>query len=245
LFKLVKFSNKNVWKTMNFKSLSLNAIAAASMLACLATSNAATVVLDFNPSTACGANPCNNYDTISQNYGSTALLTVDIPLSSMNTAGYWGTGYGSLTGVAFQNNVYAANNGGTVSSDPLIFNFTAAAGYLITDFSFDYATYQFSDGGPFPPTFVSISTNAAGYNGSVYVTSRLMPTALGTFAPGFVPNGTSGLTLAFGPDNWQMGIDNITIQVSAVPEPGEWAMMLAGFGVVGAIARKRRSKISA
>ncbi len=39
-------------------------------------------------------------------------------------------------------------------------------------------------------------------------------------------------------------IDNIKIydQVSAVPEPGEWAMMLAGLGVVSAIARKRKNK---
>jgi hypothetical protein len=30
--------------------------------------------------------------------------------------------------------------------------------------------------------------------------------------------------------------------VSAIPEPGEWAMMLAGLGVVSAIARRRRNK---
>jgi hypothetical protein len=31
------------------------------------------------------------------------------------------------------------------------------------------------------------------------------------------------------------------VSVSAVPEPGEWAMMIAGLGVVGLIARRRRA----
>jgi PEP-CTERM motif len=33
----------------------------------------------------------------------------------------------------------------------------------------------------------------------------------------------------------------ILLSVSPIPEPGEWAMMLAGLGVVGAIARRRKA----
>lgn len=43
-------------------------------------------------------------------------------------------------------------------------------------------------------------------------------------------------------------IDNVALNVTpsaAVPEPASWAMMIAGFGLVGAAARRRRTVISA
>jgi hypothetical protein len=35
--------------------------------------------------------------------------------------------------------------------------------------------------------------------------------------------------------------DNIRVLTAAVPEPATWAMMIAGFGLVGAAARRRRA----
>jgi hypothetical protein len=62
----------------------------------------------------------------------------------------------------------------------------------------------------------------------------------------FVGTG-SPLTLSFlSPttnNSWGITLDNITVNetlVAAIPEPGEWAMMLSGLAVVGAIARRRR-----
>jgi hypothetical protein len=37
----------------------------------------------------------------------------------------------------------------------------------------------------------------------------------------------------------QVGIDNVSLNVTAVPEPSSWALMLAGVGLVGAVARRR------
>ncbi len=36
-----------------------------------------------------------------------------------------------------------------------------------------------------------------------------------------------------------MGVDNVSLQVTAVPEPESYAMLLAGLGVIGAVARRR------
>jgi PEP-CTERM motif len=50
------------------------------------------------------------------------------------------------------------------------------------------------------------------------------------------------LTTAFGPD--QAGRLTVTLVGGAVPEPASWAMMIAGFGLVGAAMRRRATKIS-
>jgi hypothetical protein len=44
------------------------------------------------------------------------------------------------------------------------------------------------------------------------------------------------------PSSDQQGpiIDNVTLTVTPVPEPHEWAMMLAGLGMVGVMAKRRR-----
>ncbi|WP_313670344.1 PEPxxWA-CTERM sorting domain-containing protein [Sandarakinorhabdus sp.] len=54
-------------------------------------------------------------------------------------------------------------------------------------------------------------------------------------------------SIAFGPNggittNGAFQIDNLTIGASGVvPEPASWAMLIAGFGLVGATARRRRA----
>jgi hypothetical protein len=47
--------------------------------------------------------------------------------------------------------------------------------------------------------------------------------------------------------NYDLGYNNpvglsATIQVSYVPEPETWAMLLAGLGIVGALARRQRTR---
>jgi hypothetical protein len=37
-------------------------------------------------------------------------------------------------------------------------------------------------------------------------------------------------------------IDNVTVEVAAVPEPSTWAMLLLGFAGIGFMAYRRKSK---
>lgn len=42
-------------------------------------------------------------------------------------------------------------------------------------------------------------------------------------------------------DGWAWAMDNLSFSTGAVPEPANWAMMIAGFGLVGATMRRRRT----
>ena len=55
----------------------------------------------------------------------------------------------------------------------------------------------------------------------------------------YLPGETANNTL-----NSYARLDNLTVSnAGAVPEPAEWAMLLVGFGGVGAVMRRRATKV--
>ncbi len=80
---------------------------------------------------------------------------------------------------------------------------------------------------------LDISVNAAFVSGA---TGLVVTPALTSAA---------GLRISFGPDGYNGGINNIAFSVTAVPEPESFVMLLAGLGLVGAIARRNRRSRSA
>lgn len=97
------------------------------------------------------------------------------------------------------------------------------------------------DGGP-NPKVVNVSANGAGITPYSFTTGATTRPNMGwiDFSYSFIANSTA-TTLAFtstaltpsGP-----ALDNV--RISAVPEASTWAMLIAGFGLVGVASRRRR-----
>jgi hypothetical protein len=96
-----------------------------------------------------------------------------------------------------------------------------------------------------PPAFTG-----SGYlnmlNGIPYVESIASGRPFLTYSYTFTANIPGAFQLYFGTtsaDNIGPILDNVA--VSQVPEPQSWAMLIAGFGLVGLAARRRRTTIAA
>jgi hypothetical protein len=67
------------------------------------------------------------------------------------------------------------------------------------------------------------------------------------YAMQFTPTTAGSLTMTFrtsSADNIGPLIDNVLVTQAAIPEPASWAMLIAGFGLVGAVSRRRRLAIA-
>ena len=91
-------------------------------------------------------------------------------------------------------------------------------------------------------TSAGLGSNAGSVFSSVSIPGS---TAFTTSSISFIATGAGSLKLAFGTtsaDNIGPLLDNVRLDVSAVPEPATWAMMLLGLGFVGGAMRARRRK---
>ncbi|MYM67717.1 PEPxxWA-CTERM sorting domain-containing protein [Pseudoduganella sp. FT55W] len=130
--------------------------------------------------------------------------------------GYWSTGF-STTGLDL-----SLGNGDTSE------NMAAVAGYKTFTFWGQYteSVYQLGSTATFTITLgnVSVGQNAVG---------------ISSYYGGYgVPSGQSYVNNQYG--NYTTFTTTATSAIAAVPEPETYAMMLAGLGMVGLIARRRR-----
>lgn len=122
------------------------------------------------------------------------------------------------------------------------YTFAAASAVQSLTVSFWYSALstaaQWSLSGP---------VSALGNTGGLLAVTFNNPGAGGSSADQWVSQTWNNLsagnyTLAFSTGLGQLKVDDVAISVTAVPEPGTYAMMLAGLGLIGTVARRRKAK---
>jgi PEP-CTERM motif len=138
-------------------------------------------------------------------------------------------GYGFFDSVLSLNNsgVYGLNTNGYPTGSLLTVDFAAATGGI----SFTFHNYGSGNG-----------SVASFYDASNTLIGSLAVDGGGAFsAYNFGGSGVRKLVFSNGSNgnfDWIFGIGQLTY--GAVPEPASWAMLIAGFGLVGAVARRKR-----
>jgi hypothetical protein len=207
-------------------------LAASAIIATVsaAPAMAVTSVVTFSPASCSVA--CVNTSLVAQSFGDTA----DVDLTYRATAGigntataegslrYWNDSYSNSPAA------YAQSGFGEIRFDVL------TPGTLTLD-SIDLG------GWPNTPRTIAVRVYDLSYN--LLASSNPVAPALSLLTVNFGQSSTSGLIFQFGLDGFNGGIQNVTFSFNdgtdVVPEPASWAMLIAGFGLVGATLRRRRS----
>lgn len=155
-------------------------------------------------------------------------------------AGFVNEGNGDWPGIATDGTYHAFVQGGGFLAQfldiPTSGNYTLSwaeagrtrGGY---DAPHNYAVRIVGDGAVFAE-YLGTSTSTGAFVSRSLSVSDLV--AGGAYALVFVGDGSGGDRTTF--------IDQVSLQaVGNVPEPAQWAMMIGGFGVLGATARRRRT----
>jgi hypothetical protein len=214
----------------------LGATATLVALCYAGTAQADVLTFDGNVCTTNGADlaACVDGRQINQSYGDTALVDVQYRAvasglaDSSNALRFWSGQYNNLTNVA-----YGSNSGTSIFFAPV-------AGYQVT-------LNSFSLGAWFNAERSSQYTIVNGL-GQTLFSSGPLTIGTGNIASTFAVNLTSasGIGVVFGPEGFNVGIDNVDFTLSqitgGIPEPATWAFMILGFGAIGGALRSRRGR---
>jgi PEP-CTERM motif len=222
---------------------------AMSLSASAFVAQAATVIVGFTPSNTTYGSPCAD--------GSCSTSSAEVAnLSYGSGSNHTLTWTGSYPATASQPNSLAytpafsgvyGNYGPSfydTEQDGLSFTLAASSGYTISNLQVTLAALtpnNYYDGIRSAPTVTlsylgSTVTQNAGSSDAIISVGQ-SGTPYSTYDFGISGNAAGSGNVYWGVNQVQFDITS----VSAVPEPGEWAMMLAGLGVVGAVARRRKA----
>ncbi len=175
---------------------------------------------------------CSNDLLVLQNYGDVAGV-VDVsyqqPLFSDNRSlRWWGTEYNDLYGVVWADGGDGPNSHARIELKPL-------DGGAVTLTHFDMGAYVRTTRGTTVNVFeIGGSTPLFTYAGDVGSGSAHKSFDLSV-------SSSKGLWLDWQDSAYNVGMDNVTFTVSAVPEPSTYALMLLGLAACGFVAKRRRA----
>ena len=240
------------WQATYHREISMRILTALAAAAVMAMPASAVTIFSQNFDSASRANNTTNVP------GFTVTGGVDI--ISNGTAGVLCAG---AAGRCLD--LVGSPNVGSITSTPINFN----AGRLIT-VSFHLSgnpragtpadIFNFALGFTDPEN-IAVFTLISGFQGSygstgpgistmgTYTESLVRNRPFVSYALSFVPTSAGSLLLTFGGagpnDSAGPILDNVLVGSQVVPEPSTWLMLLAGFGMVGLAARRRRSSVAA
>lgn len=222
-------------------------LTAAALAGASTQASAATLVFDF---TSLGSINTSGIDTYSQTVSGLTLnvkgyrnifSTVNLGTQDDVTRSGLGLGVDSYD----SNQLNLGDQSGTDPGDGLLFDFGQAVTLLSVEFG-DFADFDDADyayGNPASGTLLDISS---GLSGSTWTTSLLGQ----QFFLAAIDDGNTCFGFACFGDNDSFRIKSMTVSYTpggggadpapAVPEPSTWAMMILGFGLVGAAMRKKQ-----
>ena len=197
--------------------------------------------------------PATNYDAIAPSLsqpsqqGPLTQTVAGLTLSLATDPYVFGTSPG-ITNVALFDPSFYSFNGVPASNGHVAFFAYGTNAPIYANFSdaiSDFSVQAFRTDGTFFPTVTLTAYSGANGTGSVLGTQTATFGGTGYQSTIISLSGLSGAgsVAILGSSSGTVNFDNIVANISApVPEAATWAMMIAGFGMVGGVMRRRTAK---
>lgn len=127
------------------------------------------------------------------------------------------------------------------SQTPTFITFTPLAGYDVRMLSFDHRKRSATGTRP-AYSLVDVATDTTVWSSTQITSGNGGFTTVNVGSDWF----SNALRFSYNNSRGTLGINDIQVEIrptptGVIPEPANWAMMIAGFGMVGAVSRRRRA----